>query len=223
MNLIMFYELDDAGSPVLDEHKQPIIRHRPESKTLAYVLLVTRLHAANPAMHYVIDKFIELYSVTLQWDWFEQYQAWLVRKADAELNAPALPLPIETQDQQALECPLFAEPEPVRPELKTIEQYRAEVLIDGISIDEYLFRTQRTAAVNSITVEVDGLVFDGDEQSQRRMLAAIHASEDAGIESTIWRLADNTEASVTVEQIRQAHSLAIIEQGKLWTKGAVDA
>nr|WP_320125759.1 hypothetical protein [uncultured Shewanella sp.] len=221
MNLTMFFELNDAGSPVLDEHDLPVIRHRLESKALADVLLVTRLHAANPAMHHVIDKFIELYSVTLQWDWFEQYQAWLVRKADAELNAPALP--IETQDQQVLERPLFAEPEPFRPELKTIEQYRAEILIDGISIDEYLFRTQRTVAVNSIIVEVDGLVFDGDEQSQRRMLAAIHASEDAGIESTIWRLADNTEAAVTVEQIRQAHSLAIIDQGKLWTKGAADA
>ncbi|MCS6126693.1 DUF4376 domain-containing protein [Shewanella baltica] len=221
MDLSMFYELNDAGSPVLDEHDLPVIRHRLESKALADVLLVTRLHAANPAMHHVIDKFIELYSVTLQWDWFVQYQAWLANKADAELNA--LALPIENQDQQAIEIPLFAEPEPFRPELKTIEQYRAEILIDGISIDEYLFRTQRTVAVNSIIVEVDGLVFDGDEQSQRRMLAAIHASEDAGIESTIWRLADNTEAAVTVEQIRQAHSLAIIEQGKLWTKGAADA
>lgn len=221
MNLTMFFELDDAGSPVLDEHDQSVIRHRPESKALDDVLLVTRLHATNQAMHHVIDTFLELYSVTLQWDWFEQYQSWLARKADAELNAPAMP--IEAQYQQVIERPLFADPEPFRPELKTIEQYRTEILIDGISINEYLFRTQRTVAVNSIIVEVDGLVFDGDEQSQRRMLAAIHASEDAGIESTIWRLADNTEAAVTVEQIRQAHSLAIIEQGKLWTKGAVDA
>lgn len=221
MDLSMFYELDDAGSPMLDEQNQPVLRHRPESKALADVLLVTRLHAANPAMHQVIDRFIELYAITLQWDWFTQYQSWLARKADAELNAPALS--IDTQDQQAIDSPLFAEPMPERPQHKTLEQYRAEILIDGISIDEYLFRTQRTTAVNSITVEVDGLVFDGDEQSQRRMLAAIHASEDAGIASTIWRLADNTEAAVTVEQIRQAHSLAIIEQGKLWTKGAADA
>lgn len=220
-DLTMFYELDDEGSPVLDEHKQPVIRHRPESKALADVLLVTRLHAANPAMHHVIDKFIELYAVAMQWDWFEQYQSWLARKTDAELNAPALP--IDSQDQQAIEQPLFAEPEPLRPELLPMSLYREVLLIDGLSIDEYLFRTQRAAAVNSITVEVDGLVFDGDEQSQRRMLAAIHASEDAGITSTIWRLADNTETAVTVDQIRQAHSLAIIEQGKLWTKGAADA
>ncbi|MGI2125515.1 DUF4376 domain-containing protein [Shewanella oncorhynchi] len=212
-DLTIFYKLD--------EHNRPVIRYRPESKSLSDVLLVTQLHAANPAMHHVIDKFIELYAISLQWDWFAQYQAWLVRKADAELNAPALP--IDAQDQQAIELPLFAEPEPVRPELKTIEQYRAEVMIDGMSIDEYLFRTQRAEAVNSIDVEVDGLVFDGDEQSQRRMLAAIHASEDAGITSTIWRLADNTETAVTVAQIRQAHSLAIIKQGELWTRGSPNA
>jgi len=221
MDLSMFYELDKSGSPVLDEHKQPIIRHRPESKALADVLLVTQLHAANPAMHHVIDKFIELYAVTLQWYWFEQYQSWLARKTDAELNAPALP--IDAQDQQAIDQPLFAEPMPERPQHKTLEQYRAEILIDGISIDEYLFRTQRAAAVNSIIVEVDGLVFDGHEEAQRRMLSAMHVSEKEGITSTIWRLADNTEAAVTVDQIRQAHSLAIIEQGKLWTKGAADA
>lgn len=221
MDLSMFYGLDDDGYPMLDEHNNPVLRTRPESKSMADVILVTRLHAANPEMHHVIDKFIELYTITLQWGWFNLYQSWIARKSDAELNAPAMP--IEAQSQQVIERPLFADPEPFRPELKTIEQYRTEILIDGISINEYLFRTQRTVAVNSIIVEVDGLVFDGDEQSQRRMLAAIHASEDAGIESTIWRLADNTEAAVTVEQIRQAHSLAIIEQGKLWTKGAVDA
>lgn len=217
----MFYEEVTAGDNGAQTLPEKVIKQRPYAVSLYDVLRVARIHAANPAMHHVIDKFIELYAVTLQWDWFEQYQAWIARKADAELNAPALT--IDEQDQQAIEQPLFAEPEPVRPELKTIEQYRAEILIDGISIDEYLFRTQRAAAVNSITVEVDGLVFDGDEQSQRRMLAAIHASEDAGINSTIWRLADNTETAVTVDQIRQAHSLAIIEQGKLWTKCAADA
>ena len=74
MDLSMFYERDKSGSPVLDENKQPVIRHRPESKSLADVFLVTRLHAANPVMHHVIGRFIELYAVTLQWDWFEQYQ-----------------------------------------------------------------------------------------------------------------------------------------------------
>lgn len=216
MNLNIFYELDDSGLPVLDENKQPVIHHRPESKSLDDVLLVTRLHADNPATHHVIDKFIELYSLTLQWDWFEQYQSWLVRRSDAELNAPAIP--IESQHQPAIEHQLFAEPEPVRPEIKTIEQYHAEILIDGISIDEYLFRTQRAVAVKSITVEVDGLVFDGEEQSQRRMLSAIQAGTDQGMTKTIWRLHNNDENVVTIEQLKEAHAKAILAQGELWMR-----
>lgn len=214
MDLSMFYELDDAGSTVLDEHNNPMLRTRPESKSMADVLLVTQLHAANPAMHHVIDKFIELYSITLQWDWFEQYQSWLERKAQAEV----LPeIDLDTEIEPRLFEP-FAEPAPLRPELLPVAQYREVLLIDGVSIDEYLFRVVRANAVNSITVEVDDLVFDGDEDSQRRMLAAIHASEDAGITSTIWRLADNAEHVVTLDQLKEAHSKAIMAQGKLWTK-----
>ncbi|MCG9962330.1 DUF4376 domain-containing protein [Shewanella cutis] len=217
----MFYEDVTTGENGAQTLPEKVIKQRPYAVSLDDVFRVTRLHAANPAMHHVINKFIELYAVTLQWDWFEQYQAWLARKTHAELNAPALP--IDEQEQQVIEQPLFAEPMPERPQHKTIEQYRAEILIDGISIEEYLFRTQRAAAVNSIIVEVDGLMFDGHEEAQRRMLSAMHTSDEEGITSTIWRLADNTEVAVTVDQIRQAHSLAIIEQGKLWTKGGADA
>ena len=211
----MFFELDDAGSTVLDEHNNPMLRTRPESKSMADVLLVTQLHAANPAMHHVIDTFIGLYAITLQWDWFEQYQSWLERKAQAEV----LPeIDLDSEIEPRLFEP-FAEPAPLRPELLPVAQYREVLLIDCVSIDEYLFRVVRANAVNSITVEVDDLVFDGDEDSQRRMLAAIHASEDAGITSTIWRLADNTEHVVTLEQLKLAHTKATIAQGKLWTKG----
>jgi hypothetical protein len=202
---------------VINDDGEQVELPRPETKSLDDVRQVCRLHAGNQSMHFVIDLFIELYLKGGQWDWYAEHQAWLERKTFAELNAPAIP--IEDQNQDAELPPLFAEPEPVRPQSKTVIQGRQELMIDGISLDEYVFRIQRAAAVKAITVVVEGLQFDGDEQSQRRMLAAIHAAEEAGINTAIWRLADSTEAAVTVSQLRQAHALAIIAQGELWTKG----
>lgn len=212
----IFYEEVTTGESGAQTLPEKVIKKRPYAASLDDVLRVTKLHATNPAMHHVVDKFIELYAVTLQWDWFTQYQSWLARKADSELNAQAIL--IESQYQPAIEHQLFADPEPVRPELKTIEQYRAEILIDGISIDEYLFRTQRAVAVKSIAVEVGGLIFDGDEQSQRRMLSAIQAGTDQGMTKTIWRLHNNDENVVTIEQLNEAHAKAILAQGELWMR-----
>lgn len=204
MNLNMFYEQLESG--------EVVISNRPEAKSLHDVVLVTELHASNSSMHHVIDRFIELYADTLQWLWFDEYQSWLKRKEDYEL------LPTVQEDGEEITPPPFTEAEPVRPVIKTIDQYKSEIMVHGFSIEEYIFRVQRSAAVNSITVDVDGLVFDGDEQSQRRMLAAIHVAEEGVITQTIWRMADNSEQVVTLDQLKEAHSKAIIAQGKLWTK-----
>ena len=37
------------------------------------------------------------------------------------------------------------------------------------------------------------------------------------LESTVWVLADNTVAEVTVAQMQQALSKAMLEMGELWT------
>lgn len=57
-------------------------------------------------------------------------------------------------------------------------------------------KRERAAKVAAITVEVDGMIFDGDEQAQSRMARAITAAETAGLESTVWVLADNTVATM---------------------------
>ena len=71
-------------------------------------------------------------------------------------------------------------------------------------------KRERAAKVAAITVEVDGMVFDGDEQAQSRMARAITAAETAGLESTVWVLADNTVATVTKVQLQQALAKAMI-------------
>lgn len=82
-------------------------------------------------------------------------------------------------------------------------------------------KTERTDAVSKITVEVDGLVFDGDETSQDRMTRAITMFTSSGLPAdttTLWVLADNTVAQVTIDQLTQALLLAGQKQTELWTK-----
>ena len=78
----------------------------------------------------------------------------------------------------------------------------------------------RAEAVSRITVEVDGLVFDGDETAQDRMSRAITMFQANNLPAdyqTDWVLADNTIAKVTVTQLSQALLLAGKEQTALWT------
>ena len=82
-------------------------------------------------------------------------------------------------------------------------------------------KAERAKAVASITVEVDGMVFDGDETAQDRMARAITMFQASNLPddyTTAWVLADNTVAQVTVNQLAQALLLAGQKQTELWTK-----
>lgn len=75
----------------------------------------------------------------------------------------------------------------------------------------------RAAQVAAIQVTVDGMVFDGDETAQSRMARALEVAAITGMESTVWVLADNSVATVTVTQLQQALSKAMLQMGELWT------
>ena len=78
-------------------------------------------------------------------------------------------------------------------------------------------KDERAEAVSQITVEVDGMVFDGDETAQDRM-SRVASIADANELDTIlpWVLADNTVANVTVAQIKEALRKALYAQAALW-------
>lgn len=75
----------------------------------------------------------------------------------------------------------------------------------------------RAKQVAAIKVEVDGMTFDGDETSQSRMARALEVANITGMKSTVWVLADNTVTEVTVAQMQQALSKAMLKMGELWT------
>lgn len=83
--------------------------------------------------------------------------------------------------------------------------------------DLAIAKRERAAKVAAIKVEVDGMTFDGDEPAQSRMARAITAAETAGLESTVWVLADNTVATVTKAQLQQALSKSMLAMAELWT------
>ena len=73
----------------------------------------------------------------------------------------------------------------------------------------------KNLAVSQITVTTtSGKVFDGDEISQNRMGRAVTAS-NAG-DTTQWKLADNTQASVTHEELKEALLLSGEAMTAIW-------
>ena len=75
-------------------------------------------------------------------------------------------------------------------------------------------KVERADAVGKITVEVDGMIFDGNEVSQQRIARCVMVLNDG--ESISWVLADNSVAPVTKEQLKKVLSLAVIKQSELW-------
>jgi len=77
-------------------------------------------------------------------------------------------------------------------------------------------KAQRADAVTRIAVEVDGIVFDGDEESQGRMARAILACDDSALDAVTWVLANNTTATVPLQALKKALTLAVAAQGAVW-------
>lgn len=105
---------------------------------------------------------------------------------------------------------IVAIPEPTKEELQAIALVQA--------------KKERAESVAKIVVEVDGMKFDGDEDSQTRMARTITAYQALGLpeDSTIsWAMADtnaNKVEQVTIAQLSKALYLAGCKQSELWCK-----
>lgn len=80
------------------------------------------------------------------------------------------------------------------------------------------WKLERESKVAAITVEVDGLLFDGDETSQNRMARVVIAANDPA-DTTYWALHDNRVELVTAAQLKAACRLAGEEQTRIWNEG----
>ena len=142
------------------------------------------------------------------YDGEEYTSSWLVRQAISRKENKAFSAEPEEGKAEfwaALGVTYIEEPdpEPTEEELAARELEKAKRL--------------RAAQVAAIQVEVDGMTFDGDETAQSRMARAITAAETAGMDSTVWVLADNTVATVTKAQLQQALTKAMLAMSELRT------
>ena len=97
----------------------------------------------------------------------------------------------------------------------TPEEIAAQQEVEALRLREEA-KQARQAAVDAITVEVNGKVFDGDETSQTRMSRAIFGMQATGQETITWVLADNTVTQATQAELTEALCLAGARQAELW-------
>ena len=91
---------------------------------------------------------------------------------------------------------------------------------DGQASREYRKKV-RTERLNSIVVAMtraDGtmLLFDGDEESQKRLDRFSRRAIASSTQILSWTMADNSVMEVTPDEMAQALDLALQEQGAQW-------
>lgn len=81
---------------------------------------------------------------------------------------------------------------------------------------------QKRIALDSISVTTSfGKVFDGNDAARESMLSAIQASSVLNLTEYNWKLADNTWTVVTLDELKEAHALAIVRKGQILAGTAI--
>lgn len=135
---------------------------------------------------------------------------------DCELNHPKwgwMPFTASPNDKRS--CELYDKmsngsagkvaPAPVPTQAQTTEEWKQE----------------RTRLVAGITVQVDGLTFDGNEEAQARMSRAVTVLQlQPKGATTNWTLADNTTVPVTLPILAAALTASMKRMAELWLRPA---
>ena len=95
--------------------------------------------------------------------------------------------------------------------IKTAEDKKAELEAQA----KAELKAAKELALNSITVEVNGKVFDGRAKDQVNIMATIQAAELLNKTEETWVLNDDTKQIVTVEELKLALALSIQRVGEI--------
>ena len=83
-------------------------------------------------------------------------------------------------------------------------------------INEKVSKEAKLILLSEITVTtIYGNTFDGDDIARADMSSAILASETLNLTEHNWKLADNTWKIVQLDELKDAHALAIQAKGDI--------
>ena len=100
--------------------------------------------------------------------------------------------------------------------LNILIQYMNDGVENDIDFNSFIKCSSKTSVDNIKVTTSTGKVFDGDEKSQDRMVRAIQIASITGQTTTNWKLADNSIVMVTLEELKEALTLAGQEMSELW-------
>ena len=93
--------------------------------------------------------------------------------------------------------------------LKGVEATEDAISAELRSYSEYT-KSKVSESIGTATVTTStGKEFDANLEARQNLADAILANSYIGVAETVWRLADNTEATVTIEELKEAHLLAL--------------
>jgi hypothetical protein len=105
----------------------------------------------------------------------------------------------------------------------TKEEFDTQLAENNIPTAEQIQANLKVAilkAIATMRVEVDGLVFDGNEPSQTRMARAIQTL--VGDETIPWKMFDNSIETITQTELGKALRASGIKMSELWFCSTVE-
>jgi hypothetical protein len=176
---------------------------KPETKSLTDLERLIKL--AKPET--IIKKFAGMVALGYQWEWFDLYKAFEEELTSWEEAKEAFEPVTDEEEGTTTEFTLEAPVSPLRPPLQAGEDVYLPYTREAL-------KKARKKAVDNISVEVDDLVFDGDELSQTRMAKALLTMKVS--ETISWVLKNNETASITKATLKAALKAATTKQSLLW-------
>ena len=93
----------------------------------------------------------------------------------------------------------------------SVEEINTKVqeYLNGSELYKEYKKKKEKENIAKATVTVGDKVFDANLEARQNMADAILAANYAGQTETVWRMADNSEVTVTIDELKQAHLLAL--------------